>query len=188
MSKLEKIDIVESAKTFAKLVHKKQKYGNNKKYDVHLKHAVSVGKRHKVCKNVEAALWLHDTIEDQPSKVNFQTIKAMYGLTIANIVWNVTDEIGRNRKERKAKTRQKLSGSCNESKQTKLCDRIANIEASAKLESQRDREKISMYVKENKEFLISVTPNILEDGSDKVVNMIEEYTDLIKELNKLIKK
>jgi len=102
-------------------------------YSLHLDAVVNVGKQylHLIAENnridVMCALSCHDLIED--ARVSYRDIKDMCGDLCANIVYNVTNELGRNRKERAEKTYPKIA-SCHFSTFVKLCDRIANMKFS----------------------------------------------------------
>jgi (p)ppGpp synthase/HD superfamily hydrolase len=76
----------------------------------------------------------HDLIED--CDINYNDFKDFFGQSnhefgkdVADIVYNVTNELGRNRKERAEKTYPKIA-SCKYSTFVKLCDRIANLKFS----------------------------------------------------------
>jgi (p)ppGpp synthase/HD superfamily hydrolase len=90
-----------TAKEFALKAHQGQTYGT-REYSFHLEAVVSIAKEFKLDENIISACWLHDTMED--CNVSFQDLKNIFGEKIAEIVYCVTDELGRNRKERKAKT------------------------------------------------------------------------------------
>jgi (p)ppGpp synthase/HD superfamily hydrolase len=87
------------------------------------------------------AAWLHDVIED--TAATYQDIKAMFGKDIAELVWAVTDEMGRNRAERKKKTLPKTLMT-NKTAILKLADLTANIEDSIR----REDDLRQMYIKE----------------------------------------
>ena len=70
-------------------------------------------------------------------------IKDYFGEDVAEMVFAVTDELGRNRKERKVKTYPKIAANP-EAIILKLADRIANIEHGG---------KIDMYKKEHGNFV-----------------------------------
>ena len=90
--------------------------------------------------------FLHDTVED--TSVTIEEIKSLFGDEVADMVFRVTDEPGKNRKERKAKTYIKIRG---HEKATilKLCDRIANVEYGSGEQKER---YIAMYAKEQAGF------------------------------------
>ena len=85
--------------------------------------------------NVLVACSGHDLIED--TKVSYNTIAKHKllpsydenGTKIADIIFNVTNELGRNRKERSVKTYPKIA-SCRLSTFVKLCDRLSNLKFS----------------------------------------------------------
>jgi hypothetical protein len=126
---------------FARGAHLGQKHGD-RPYYIHPKDVVKVLKRHGYDGEVLlCAAWLHDTIED--TLASYQDIKNAFGEDVAELVWAVTDELGRNRKERKALTWPKIFSSRN-STILKLADLAANVERSIV-----DRGKtLDMYRKE----------------------------------------
>lgn len=101
--------------------------------------------------------WLHDIKED--CGVTEETLTAMFGKEIADIVECVTDEPGENRKIRKASTYPKTA-----SKPLaiilKLADRIANVENSLHVSK---KSLLDMYKKEHPSFKQSLyTPHLAE--------------------------
>lgn len=104
------------------------KYGETLPYSFHLAMAGQIALKYKHFipeedfGDVLAAVYLHDTIED--TRQSYNDIKKMFGTSIADMVWSVTDNSGRNRKERKnfQRIRDNKYGSF-----IKLCDRIANV-------------------------------------------------------------
>jgi (p)ppGpp synthase/HD superfamily hydrolase len=134
-----------TAKEFALKAHQGQTYGT-REYSFHLEAVVSIAKEFKLDENIISACWLHDTMED--CNVSFQDLKNIFGEKIAEIVYCVTDELGRNRKERKAKTYPKIKSN-NDALCVKLCDRIANMQQSF---IDNNDNLLSMYLKEHREF------------------------------------
>ena len=134
-----------TAKNFALKSHQGQTYGT-RDYSFHLEAVASIAKEFKLDEKIIAACWLHDTIED--CNVTFQDIKAICGEEIAEIVYCVTDELGRNRKERKSKTYPKIKSN-NDALCVKLCDRIANMQQSI---LDNNENLLAMYINEHKEF------------------------------------
>jgi len=119
--------MIENIKEFAIEKHSNQKYGEHS-YSVHLKDVVGVLESFGYQDyNIIASAWLHDVVEDQ--NVTVEEIKKIAGSEVANIVSRVTDEPGRNRAERKAKTYDKIAGSF-EATVVKFADRIANVRRS----------------------------------------------------------
>ena len=88
--------------------------------------------------------WLHDVLEDTATSKN--EIVKDFGEEVADIVYRVTDEPGADRTERKRKTYHKIRGHIRATT-VKLCDRIANAEASIDVS-----EKLKMYQNEHREF------------------------------------
>ena len=142
-------DEIKKAILFAQDAHEGQTYSDVYSYIRHLEMVYEVlvrfGFTHVV---ILVASWLHDVIED--TDVSYHNIKIMFGFEVAEAVYGVTDELGRNRKERKAKTYPKIRANIN-SLILKLADRIANVEFGASGVF-GDPSKIKMYRKEQAEF------------------------------------
>ena len=92
------------------------------------------------------ASWLHDSIEDTATSYN--DIKQVFGVNVAEIVYCMTDELGRNRKEKKAKTYPKIRSN-SKSIIIKVADRIANIQHSIE---ENNTSFMEMYEKEFEDF------------------------------------
>ena len=108
---------------------------------------------------------LHDIIED--TALSYNKIKKVFGLEVAEMVYCVTDELGRNRKEKKEKTLPKTASNP-DAIIIKLADRIANIEHGG---------KVDMYAKEFEEFKGALRPNSPR---------IAEVNDMWEHLEKLL--
>jgi (p)ppGpp synthase/HD superfamily hydrolase len=70
------------------------------------------------------AAWLHDIMEDTAR--SYSDLKKEFGEEVAEIVYCMTDELGRNRKEKKLKTYPKIRSN-SKSIILKVADRIANV-------------------------------------------------------------
>lgn len=132
-----------TARRFAIAAHGDQTYGPDLPYEYHLVKVQEIG-RCRVTDEMldwasisreefEVALWLHDVEEDTP--VTNAMIRAIWGGKVAAMVHAVTDVDGPNRLIRKWGTdtnpgpMRKL-GSSRGGLLVKLCDRIANVQAS----------------------------------------------------------
>jgi len=128
-----------------------EKAHGNQLYDIypytyHLKQVAQIAKDLGYDENIQVACVLHDILED--TELSYNDLKRAFGEEIAEIVYCVTDEMGRNRKERKAKTYPKIKGNW-KATVVKICDRIANIRE-AKL---RNARLLKMYMDEHEEFV-----------------------------------
>lgn len=144
-------DLVLRATQFAVRAHGDQLYGSLP-YFAHLHAVASVLVRFGAHYSVRvadvageellAAAYLHDTLED--TKTTQAGLLAEFGPTITELVYLVTDEAGKNRRERHErtypKTRMKAAAVM-----LKLADRIANVEHSIRMS---DDGKLRMYRKE----------------------------------------
>ena len=136
------MDEFEFAKRFAGIAHHKQRYGTNP-YTYHLEQVEMVLNRFGFSTDVRLriAAWLHDVIEDTP--FSYDQIKFGFGAEVADVVYAVTNEMGRNRQERYAKTYPKIKDN-EKALILKLSDRIANVEFS----KGTNTEYINMYSRE----------------------------------------
>jgi len=101
----------------------------------------------------------HDIIED--TSLSYNKIKRIYGLEVAEMVYCVTDELGRDRNEKKRKTLPKTASNP-DAIIIKLADRIANIEHGG---------KIDMYAKEFSQFKSALELNTPKDGESMWVHL-----------------
>lgn len=133
---------VSDAKAFANNAHGDQRYGENT-YLFHLESVALVLEAYgHISYSLQAAAYLHDTLEDTPTK--YADLKSKFGHNVAELVYAVTDELGRNRKERHEKTYPKIKA-CPGALTLKLADRIANVTYSHMC---GDVDKLEMYQKE----------------------------------------
>ena len=120
--------------------HSNQSYDEIFPYEKHLDDVVDVLKRFGFSGKYIVAGYLHDAIEDDG--ISYNDINRHFNTEVAEMVYCVTDEVGRNRREKKEKTLPKTASNP-DAIILKLADRIANIEHGG---------KIDMYAKEYQEF------------------------------------
>ena len=92
---------------------------------------------------VLASCWAHDTIED--TRVTYNDVKSQLGVEVAEIVYALTNEKGKNRKERANDKYYAGIRAVPYATFVKMCDRIANVEYSKNQSS-------SMFEKYKEEF------------------------------------
>lgn len=121
---------------YAQEKHHHQTYGGDKPYTYHLRMVRdNVLKFHPYLpyglsiEVIVIAAWLHDVIED--CGVTQEDLAREFGEEVAALVFSVTNEAGKNRKERNEKTYHKIRETVS-SVFLKLMDRIANIETGGK--------------------------------------------------------
>jgi (p)ppGpp synthase/HD superfamily hydrolase len=93
------------------------------------------------------AVWAHDTIED--TRVSYNDVKNQLGEEVADIVYAVTNDKGKNRKERAGDKYYEGIRNTPGAVFVKLCDRIANVQYGKMTKSRM----FEMYKKENAEFI-----------------------------------
>lgn len=136
-----RITKVKEAAYLAISLHGMQTY-DGQPYYYHLEQVVDVLKEFGFTEDKYViAGYLHDALED--TAISYNEIKKSFGEEVAEIVFAVTDELGRNRKERKEKTYPKIKGNP-DAVIVKLADRIANTRNSIK----NKPEMAKMYAKE----------------------------------------
>lgn len=120
-------------------------------YEFHLRMVV------QVCKDfinlpdrqwgeLEIACWGHDLIED--TRTSYNDCRSALGEYAANIIYAVTNEKGRSRKERAGASYYEGINKTEGAVFVKLCDRIANVQYSKLTKSRM----FGMYKDENKVF------------------------------------
>lgn len=169
-----KIKMKEKAKQFAFKAHKdvNQFYGD-RPYSYHLKMVAAFGEMfiHLIPEDkrdvVISACYCHDLIED--ARMTYNDIKQVLGEEVAEIVYALTNEKGRTRKERANDKYYQGIRETPFASFVKCCDRIANV-TNSKNEGSR---MFKMYEKENPEFVEKIY-----DGT---------YKEMFNYLNELFK-
>lgn len=142
------MSLLDKALLFAEKAHKDQLYGNLP-YLNHLKSTASIAYDLGYDETIIVSCILHDILED--TNVTYTELKQQFGKEIAEIVYCVTDELGRNRYERKTKTYQKTRDNW-KAVIVKICDRLANLRHSA----EHSPNLLTMYLKEHDDFCSSL--------------------------------
>jgi (p)ppGpp synthase/HD superfamily hydrolase len=128
---------IREARLVAIRAHGNQSYDEIFPYEKHLDDVVDILKRFGITSaKFLISGYLHDSMED--GALSYNKIKRSFGKDVAEIVYCVTDEIGRDREEKKVKTLPKTASNP-DAIIIKLADRIANIEHGG---------KVDMYAKE----------------------------------------
>lgn len=120
------------APDWAKTKHNEinHKYGGYLPYAYHLRLVVSVAQKYislvpeEDRELVIAACWLHDTLED--CHISYNDIKKTFGTDLAELVYALTNEKGRTRKDRANDAYYKGIRDTKYAVFIKLCDRFAN--------------------------------------------------------------
>lgn len=121
------IPLPERARMYAAVMHGAQVYNDEMPYTIHLERVVQVLERFGFNEPVMiCAGWLHDSIED--TTTNYNAIRERFGKDVAELVFAVSSELGRNREERNGKTYPKIKAAGSLAIALKLADRIANVE------------------------------------------------------------
>lgn len=134
------------------------KYGDLP-YHYHLSMVVEVANEfinyipEKDRETILSACWMHDTIED--CRLTYNDVKEVAGIEVAEIVYALSNEKGKNRKERANDKYYKGIRETQYASFVKLCDRIANVKHSKKEKS----KMFDVYRKENDNFINQLFPN-----------------------------
>ena len=153
------MNLVEKAKQFATTAHKRidhlRKY-NNQPYTVHLSSVANIVATVTEDKEMIAAAWLHDVVEDTPATL--YDIEKEFGKGVAELVENLTD-ISKpgdgNRKLRKIIDKQHIARASPRAKTIKLADLIDNANDISK----HDAVFAELYLKEMNALL-----EVLDEG------------------------
>lgn len=147
-----------------------EKAHSNQSYDIypyvyHIRQVVKIAEDLGYDEAVIVSAVLHDTLED--TDLSYNDIKKAFGQEVAEIVYAVTDELGRNRKERKSKTYPKIRDNW-KAAVVKICDRIANINQSKRYNS----KLYKMYQKENMDFVSNIKSGTHPSDTEKAWAML----------------
>ncbi len=121
-------------------------------YEFHLRMVVNACKQfidipQRQWSELEVACWGHDLIED--TRVSYNDCKEVLGEYVADIIYAVSNEKGKNRKERANEKYYDGIRNTEGAVFVKLCDRIANVQYSKMTGS----KMFEMYKKENPSFI-----------------------------------
>jgi (p)ppGpp synthase/HD superfamily hydrolase len=137
------MSIADRAKEFAIKAHADQKYGDSLPYQKHLKDVVNCLEEFNFWQpDIQAVGWLHDVVED--TLITIADIRENFNPYISQLVYAVTNEQGKNRKERHEKTYPKIKAVGKYAIAVKLADRISNVRHSLKT----NHDMFYMYKKE----------------------------------------
>ena len=100
--------------------------------------------------DVLSACWLHDTIED--CRKTYNDILTTFNEHIAELVYAVTNEKGRSRKERANEEYYTGIRRTRYASFVKLCDRIANVSYGLSKVGREENRMVKMYRKEGETF------------------------------------
>ena len=96
------------------------------------------------------ASWGHDVLED--CRISYSDLKNQLGKEVAEIVYAVTNDKGKNRKERAGDKYYEGIRNTSGAVFVKLCDRIANVQYGKMTKSRM----FEMYKKENDDFIVQL--------------------------------
>lgn len=130
--------------------------------------------------SVTMAAYGHDLIED--TRVSYNDVKEVLGLQAADIIYAVSNEKGKNRKERANEKYYEGIRNTPGAVFVKMCDRIANVQYSKMTKSRM----FEMYKKENTEFTRSL--GFIGGDSITVEYPGHEYYKMYKYLINLFEK
>jgi len=139
-----KLSNIERAFLVAKRIHMNQLY-DIYPYIYHPTQVFNIAKELGYDEAILISCILHDSMED--GNLSYNDIKKAFGKEVAEIVYAVTDELGRNRQEKKAKTYPKIKANW-KATVVKVCDRIGNIQQS----KEYNQNKFKMYKEEHELF------------------------------------
>ncbi|MCB1584441.1 MAG: bifunctional (p)ppGpp synthetase/guanosine-3',5'-bis(diphosphate) 3'-pyrophosphohydrolase [Xanthomonadales bacterium] len=149
----------QQARQFAIESHGEQRYGEHP-YAVHLDAVAHIAE--PFGENAVTVAYLHDVVED--TEVSLSQIKELFGSLVASCVAILTDEPGDSRKERKAKTYEKMSQVSGETELAlivKVCDRLANVKACV---ADNNTRLLNVYQQEQATFRSAVyRPGLCDD-------------------------
>ena len=146
--------MIEKAKDYAIKCHRSTAHQyDGKPYEVHLNVVFNTAQKfiHLIPENerenVLAGCWVHDVIED--CRQTYNDVKTMTNERVAELAYALTNEKGKNRKERANDKYYAGIKSTPYATFIKICDRIANYEYS----KQQGSKMTEVYEKEMSDFI-----------------------------------
>lgn len=124
--------------------------------------------------NVLAACWLHDVIED--CRWTYNDVKKKFNEQVAEIVYAVSNEKGKNRAERANDKYYRGIRNTKHATFVKMCDRLANIKYSKETNSRM----LKVYNEEHVDFLTKIILKQALSIRVKYLYMIVEMETLLK--------
>lgn len=153
-----------------------EKAHRNQTYDIypymyHIRQVAKIAEDLGYDESIILGCILHDTLED--TDLSYNDIKKAFGQEVAEIVYCVTDELGRNRDEKKEKTYPKIKSNW-KATVVKICDRIANVTHS----KDYNKSMYEKYFKENNKFILNIKNN--EHPQNEVNKAWEKLENIYK--------
>ncbi len=165
--------MIEKTKQYAIKCHAETNhmYGEKQPYSVHLEMVYNIATRfiHLVPEenrdNVLAACWAHDVIED--CRQTYNDVKAATNEPVADMVYALTNEKGKNRKERGGPIYYSGIISTQFASFVKICDRIANVQYSKNTGSRM----FDIYKNENRNFELRLYSDFYKEMFDHLLTI-----------------
>lgn len=169
-------NLIDLAMLFAIQAHQETNHTyDGKPYSIHLQLAFSFASKHIELlppeintHEVLAAVWVHDVIED--CRKTFSDLKKALGESVAEIVYALTNEKGKTRKERASEKYYEGIRKTPGALFVKLCDRLANVQYS----KDNGSSMLAVYKKEQTDFKQQL-------WVDAYATMFEELDELLCE-------
>lgn len=139
---------IRKAEAFAREVHEGQfrKGVAQEPYAVHLEEVAELVRLYGGTEAEICAAWLHDTVEDCPP-TSFADLESRFGLEVANIVRELTDDKSLPKAERKRLQVINAPHKSNSASLIKLCDKTSNLRSIANSPPKNwDYQRRSEYV------------------------------------------
>lgn len=171
-----KKDLVYTAQQYAIECHRgtNHKY-NEYPYDYHLEMVFDYGVKYGHLiedKNdliyALAVCWTHDVIED--CRQTYNDVKNICGVQVADLTYALTNEKGRNRKERANAKYYSDIRNCPNADFVKVCDRLANIKFSV----DNNHRMIDAYRKEYENFALELFRKDLEPMFEEMRELLDQ--------------
>jgi len=163
----------ERALMVAEVAHRNQTY-DIYPYTYHVKRVANRAESLGYDEAIVISCILHDTLED--TDLSYKDLRKAFGVEVAEIVYCVTDELGRNRIEKKQKTFPKIKSNW-KATVVKICDRIENVTQSL----QYNEAKLKMYKSEHKYFVEAISnPHHPQDEVGKAWGVLNDLMNTNK--------
>lgn len=170
-------NLIEDARQFATQAHERinqQRKYTQQPYTVHLKNVAEKVATVSDDPEMQAAAWLHDTVEDTP--VTFEEVERLFGTEVMHLVMDLTDiskPSDGNRAIRKAIDRRHTAAASPRAKTIKLADLIDNCQDICRHDSRFG----PVYLEEMVALL-----EVLQEGNAKLYSQAEATVKTCREI------
>ena len=169
------VGIIEKARLYAANCHRNVNHlYDGKPYEFHLEMVANFAAKYQYLLPEEnradfiAAAWTHDVIED--TRQTYNDVKTATNEAVAELTYALTNEKGKNRKQRASKKYYEDMRPIEGALLLKICDRLANVSHSKSTSSRMYK----VYQNENLDFILNVFDERYKDAITELCTLFDQ--------------